>query len=230
MHREIDQLQNAIDELKTNPDDRRIIVNAWNPGRIWQAALPPCHLYFQFISHEMTLTEREEWREHYVEREINYLNNLFASTGNSFPASVKGEDYTSKSEGLDDAGKHELLTAAEVPRRKLYCFVLLRSNDMFLGAPFNVAQYGLLTHMVAHVTGHATAELVVASVDAHLYTNSFEQAKEQMSRPPVEGSDPRIYFDRFGQKPIASIDDFTYGDITLEGYTHAGPIKAPVAV
>lgn len=156
----IDQVAGVINELKTNPSSRRLLVNAWNVGQLDEMALPPCHFAFQF-----------------------YVNN-----------------------------------------GKLSCQVYQRSCDVFIGLPYNLASYALLTHMVAHVTDLMVGELIFCLGDTHLYKNHLEQARLQLEREPL--SPPSI-----GLSPgITDIDDFQYGDIVLFNYNPHPAIKAPVAV
>lgn len=160
----IDQIANAIDTIKTNPNSRRNIVNAWNVAEIDEiveiGGLPPCHTMFQF--------------------------------------NVRGD--------------------------KLDLQLYQRSADTFLGVPFNIASYALLLCMVAQVTDKTPGEFVHTLADAHLYINHLEQVDEQLSREPRPL--PRLKLN----PAIKSIDDFTFEDISLEGYEPHPPIKAPIAV
>jgi thymidylate synthase len=156
----IDQLDNVIKEIKTNPESRRLIVSAWNVGSLKQMALPPCHLLFQF-----------------------YVND-----------------------------------------GKLSCQLYQRSADAFLGVPFNIASYALLTHMIAHVCDLDVGDFVHVIGDAHIYTNHLEQVNLQLSRD--FRSLPEISFN----KKIKDIDDFVYDDILLTGYDPYPHIKGEVSV
>lgn len=158
--RVVDQIANVVNLLKNNPDSRRIIVSAWNPGEIEQMALPPCHCLFQF----------------YV---------------------VNG---------------------------KLSCQLYQRSADMFLGVPFNIASYALLTMMLAQVCGLEPGEFIHTIGDAHIYINHLVQVDEQLSRDPRPL--PRVWLN----PAVKDIFDFTYEDIHLEDYNPWPAIKAPVAV
>ncbi|MGH7241257.1 MAG: thymidylate synthase, partial [Candidatus Saccharimonadales bacterium] len=146
----IDQLQDVIQRIKTKPDDRRLIVTAWNPGDVPDMKLPPCHMMFQFY----------------------------------------------------------------VANGKLSCHMYQRSADTFLGVPFNIASYALLTQMVASITNLALGELVISFGDVHLYLNHLEQAAEMLDRrtflPPL----PKVFLNA----EVKNIDDFTYNDIVLHGY------------
>jgi thymidylate synthase len=201
MYREIDQLQNCIDKLRTNPDDRRIIVTAHNPGRTWQAALPPCHLYFQFTSQVLTMAQRVKL--------LKYKHRDDVELPQSGAGSVDGY--------LDKQG---------IPRRGLNCFVLLRSSDLPLGAVFNVAQYAYLLHMVAHVTKHAPMELVTVGVNAHIYLNQVDAIKELIWRDSDGDFDARMVI----KGEFENIDDITFNDVEITGYTHGPFMDIPVAV
>lgn len=158
--RVIDQITNLIEQLKRNPDSRRLIVSAWNPADVDQMALPPCHTMFQF----------------------------YANDG------------------------------------QLSCQLYQRSADVFLGVPFNIASYALLTMMVAQVCGLKAKDFVHTFGDAHIYSNHVEQAKLQLSR------DPRPLPQMHINPEVKSIFDFQYEDFTLENYDPHPHIKADVAV
>lgn len=158
--RQIDQITQVIDQIKNNPDSRRMIVSAWNVGLIDQMALPPCHAFFQFY----------------------------------------------------------------VAEGKLSCQLYQRSADTFLGVPFNIASYALLTMMLAQVCGLQPGEFVHTLGDAHLYSNHIEQAKLQLTREfrplPTMKINPEV----------KNLFDFTYEDFELLNYDPHPHIKAPVAV
>lgn len=155
----IDQIQNVIDSIKTNPSSRRHIVSAWNPEEVPTMALPPCHTLFQF----------------YVD-------------GN-----------------------------------KLSCQLYQRSGDVFLGVPFNIASYALLTHLIAQETGLEVGEFVHTLGDAHLYLNHMDQINEQLSRDIREFPELELNTDK-------SIFDFEMDDIKVKNYNPHKSIKAPIAV
>ncbi|MBI9099393.1 MAG: thymidylate synthase [Spirochaetaceae bacterium] len=156
----IDQITDVINQIKTNPDSRRLIVSAWNVGEIEKMALPPCHTFFQFY----------------------------------------------------------------VANGKLSCQLYQRSADIFLGVPFNIASYALLTMMVAQVTGLKLGDFIHTLGDAHIYTNHFEQTETQLKRAPYPLPEMKI------NPEVTSIFDFTYEDFELIGYESHPHIKAEVSV
>jgi len=156
----IDQLAEVIERIKTNPNDRRLIVTAWNPCQIKDMKLPPCHMMFQFY----------------------------------------------------------------VANGKLSCMLYQRSCDMFLGVPFNIASYALLTMMVAKVCGLGLGDFVHTLGDAHIYHNHFEQVYEQLGRTPLKLPTMKIVRD------VKDINDFRFEDFALVDYQCHDAIKAKVAV
>jgi thymidylate synthase len=150
----IDQIANLINDLKTNPDSRRLMVNAWNVGELDQMVLPPCHYGFQVYTSEMSNDERcQHWAE-LIGKDLSYTKNL-----------------TNKK--LDDLG---------CPTRKISLSWNQRSVDTFLGLPFNIASYGLLLEIIAKEVNMVPDELIGNLGDTHLYLNHIEQAKEQIGR------------------------------------------------
>lgn len=201
-----DQISKVIQQLREDPDSRRIIVSAWNVGDLDDMALNPCHNYFQFYTTEMTLLERLDWYE--ANEPEKFANAPLINHGD-----------------IDDEERlHETLDREGIPRRKLSCFYMMRSNDYLLGAPFNVASYALLTHMIAQQLNMVPDELVYSGVDVHLYSNHLEQAKLQLTREPYPL--PKLVIKR---KPD-SIFDYKYEDFELIGYQSHDTIKAPIAV
>ena len=156
----IDQITQLIDQIRNNPDSRRLIVSAWNVAEIEKMALPPCHTLFQFY----------------------------------------------------------------VADGRLSCQLYQRSADVFLGVPFNIASYALLTMMIAQVTGLKPGDFVHTLGDAHIYLNHQEQVDEQLSRTPRPLPTMKL------NPEVKSIFDFQYEDFTLEGYDPYPTIKAPIAV
>ena len=156
----IDQISQVIEQIRVNPDSRRLIVSAWNPADIPDMALAPCHALFQFY----------------------------------------------------------------VADGRLSCQLYQRSADIFLGVPFNIASYALLTMMVAQVCGLKLGDFVHTFGDTHLYLNHLDQAREQLSRPPRTLPVMKL------NPAVKDLFAFTYGDFTLEGYDPHPAIRAPVAV
>ncbi|HJQ63953.1 MAG TPA: thymidylate synthase [Burkholderiales bacterium] len=158
--RHIDQIGQVLEQLRKNPDSRRLIVSAWNVGDLDRMALMPCHAFFQFY----------------------------------------------------------------VANGRLSCQMYQRSADLFLGVPFNIASYALLTLMIAQVCGFRAGEFVHTFGDTHLYLNHLEQAREQLARTPRRLPVMRL------NPAVNSLFDFKYEDFALEGYDPYPAIKAPVAV
>jgi thymidylate synthase len=158
--RTVDQLGRVVEEIRQNPDSRRLVVSAWNVGELERMRLPPCHLLFQF------------W----------------------------------------------------VASGRLSCQLYQRSADVFLGVPFNIASYALLTQMVAQVAGLAPGDFVHTLGDAHLYRNHLEQARLQLSRAPRPLPLLRLNPER------RDLSEFRFEDVVVEGYDPHPSIKAPIAV
>jgi thymidylate synthase len=196
----IDQITNVVERIKTKPDDRRLIVSAWNPAQIDEMKLPPCHCLFQFWTRELSLEERATW---FYDNEARItLSHTAAINANSH-------------EGYDLVG---------VPRRTLSCQLYQRSADSFIGVPFNIASYALLTEMIAQQVNMIADEFIWTGGDCHIYLNHVDQVKEQLSRTGFDY--PKL---RFTRKP-SSIFDYTYEDIEVVGYKSHPAISAPIAV
>lgn len=192
----IDQISNLLHMLRTNPDSRRLIVSAWNPAEVDQMALPPCHCLFQFYTAEIPFDVRRQM------------------VSNNFSCHIE-DDVPTLERLMDRDG---------VPRRYLDCQLYQRSADVYLGVPFNIASYALLTHMIAHTTNMVARDFVHTFGDLHLYKNHFEQANLQLARSPRALPDLRINRktdDLFGLK---------FEDLLIDGYHPHSHIAAPVSV
>lgn len=208
----IDQLAQVIRDLKTNPWSRRHIVSAWNPVEMPDEKIPPienvkqgkmalaaCHCLFQFYVTPMTTQERLKLLQDKI------ASGDFVNTG---PTETMEQH-------LDEQG---------IPDKKLSCQLYQRSCDTFLGVPFNIASYALLTHMVAQVCDMAVGEFVWTGGDVHIYKNHFEQVEEQLKREPLPL--PRLKLN----PAIKDIDDFRFEDIEVVGYQSHAKIAAPISV
>lgn len=217
-HNEIDQIQDIIDTLKTNPNDRRMLCVAYNPDQLEDMALPPCHVMFQFYTRELSREERMKiFNDRYMKKQIpKKWHDWFEEYSKDF---VNNDaDVTMPSDGSD-------FDIADIPRYALSCMYTMRSNDWFLGSPFNIASYALLTHIIAKLVNMVPDELIASIGDCHLYIEHLEAAKEQLSR---KGNDklPKLLI-HGNQK---SIDDFKYEDFEIVDYNPDPPIKAPLLV
>lgn len=224
MHREIDQLQTCINMLRSNPDDRRMLVTAWNPGLTWKAALPPCHLYFQFMTSYRTgaeiyksLVDADKWDklvEHYAAIDMDLTKEEFIDLLDTSPESREVTEQLFNT------------PAWKIPVRHLHCLLVMRSSDTPLGLPFNVAQYSMLVNMVAHVTNMEAASLTWIGGDTHIYVNQIDAIKTQLSRESMPDSDVRLTFAR----QVEELDDLVPEDLIFTGYEHRGFLEIPVAV
>lgn len=197
-----DQLSWVINEIKTNPTSRRLIVSGWNPQDMDSVDLPPCHTLFQFFVEPMPRDEQ------------------IAHTGNP-SAGVLRMKATAGSGGKPH-NTDEALDYFNVPKAKLSCQLYQRSADIFLGVPFNIASYAALTHAVAQECGLAVGEFIWTGGDVHLYSNHLDQARKQLYNPTFEYP---VF--ELNKKPFFELEP---RDFIISGYYQAGKIEAEVAV
>jgi thymidylate synthase len=193
----IDQITKVLEKLKNNPDDRRMIVSAWHPHWVDHCALPPCHCLFHFHTEELTLEERIE----ILQKQVGPVN---------LPKS--------------DVWIIQKLNEDNIPTRRLNCLLYQRSCDFFLGIPFNIASYSLLTAMIAHVSNMVPGTFTHSHGDAHVYVNHLDQIKLQMSREPK--ALPKLWLN----PEVKDLFNFKFDDIKLMDYDPHPAIKAEVAV
>jgi thymidylate synthase len=199
----IDQIQNLINDLKTNPDSRRLMVNSWNVSELDQMVLPPCHYGFQVYTRELSEGER------------------------SILYSKKMEGYVD----TDDVKTTEHYDRMNIPKRAISLGWNQRSVDTFLGLPFNIASYGLLLEILAKIVNMVPDELIGNLGDVHLYSNHIEQAKEQITRTPYEL--PKIvhmktdaFWNGFDISQFGHLDPT---DFKVDNYQSHPSIKAPLS-
>jgi thymidylate synthase len=197
---DVDQIQNLINDLKTNPDSRRLMVNAWNVGELDQMVLPPCHYGFQVYTRELSLDERFK---------IAYKN---LELRKKLEAESAMLHYPS--------GHNKVMDDTNIPTRAISLMWNQRSVDTFLGLPFNIASYGLLLMMLADEMNMVPDQLIGSLGDVHLYSNHIKQAKEQMER---EGFKLPTVHVRDG------IYCSSHSDVLLFDYESHPAIKAPLS-
>ena len=204
-YRTFDQIQNLINELKTNPDSRRLMVSAWNVGELDQMVLPPCHYGFQVYTRELTGEERWGLLKNKVGEKI-------------FKSMV--DDIVPFGGGLSQE-----LQSHNIPKRSISLMWNQRSVDTFLGLPFNIASYALLLKMIAKEVDMVPDELIGNLGDCHLYNNHIKQAKEQITRIPYEL--PEVIMRKACS--LTGEREYTPEDITLINYEYHPAIKAPLS-
>jgi thymidylate synthase len=198
VRRQIDQIAQIIKTLKINPASRRIILNAWNVSELDTMALHPCHLLAQFYARPLSMEERLAYAEqHDIVASPELISSLRQPPSPDNP----------------------------IPHFALSCQVYIRSNDIPLGNPWNVPQYGLLTHIIAHLTGMLPERLIVIGGDVHVYQNQWVGVDEQRHREPILESDPRVHI----HPDVKDIDQLTANHIQVTGYQSHPAIKFPAA-
>jgi thymidylate synthase len=211
----VDQIVNLINELKTNPDSRRLMVNAWNVGELDQMVLPPCHYGFQVYTRELSRAERVE----------NYNSKFEDKIDVPF---IKVNLADAIENTIDTA-----LTQANIPTRAISLMWNQRSVDTFLGLPFNIASYGLLLEIIAKSVNMVPDELIGNLGDTHLYSNHIEQAKEQITREPYPLPSLKINSgnENWHLLTLDEIINTLDSDITFktENYQSHPSIKAPLS-
>jgi thymidylate synthase len=231
--RKIDQVAKLLYDLEHNPDSRRLILCPWNPAYVDEQALPPCHSFIQFWTREMTSEQRYHVYCKQYDREQKELLDDIAKRSRADIYTAHAPYPLSCFAEVDDRGTffdhyklHAYLDELDVPRRALTCIVYMRSNDVFLGAPYNLTFYSSLTHKLAHQFNMYGEKLVHFVGDAHIYQNHLDQVAEQQARTPDRDM-PRL---KINVPKGTSILDMTFQDLEVIGYNPQPAIEAPVAV
>lgn len=206
----IDQIKKVIEAIKKNPFGRRHIVTAWNPAEVDDMALPPCHLLFQFNCRPLPDNKRT----------ILYYD-LMQGQDVKHIGKYAGEDFRLNEE------EKKYLDELNIPKFYLDCALTQRSCDSFLGVPFNIASYGLLTEIIAKMCNMVAGEFIWTGNDTHIYDNHFSAVEEQLKREPM----PLCYL-RISDKvkSFSDISELSIDDLSIENYTSHPSIKAELSV
>ena len=205
----IDQISDLIKQLKENPDSRRLLVSAWNISDLPHQVLPPCHYGFQVYTRELSVDERMDYW---------------------FENNKPNRDVCDSVDESPEEEQHKYFDGANVPKRAISLMFNMRSNDVPLGLPFNLASYGLLLEIISRMVNMIPDELIANLGDAHIYNNQVEGIKEQLTREPYELPTLRISSEvNFDE----SIDDFLNScdkdSFKLDDYESHPPIKIPLS-
>lgn len=204
----IDQITNLINDLKTNPDSRRMLVTAWNPSDLPNQILSPCHYAFQVYTREMNLEERFHWIKNNKPVPQSLLNKY-----NLFNDDEKGRKV-----------KMDIMTEDNIPTRAISLMYNARSQDVPLGTPFNIASYALLLEIIAKMVNMVPDELIANMGDCHIYLNQIDGVKEQLTREPYELPTLKI-----SDRIVNDISEYTLEDIILENYKSQSKIYFPLS-
>jgi thymidylate synthase len=203
---DIDQIANLIQDLKTNPDSRRLMVNAWNVADIDSAVLPPCHYGFQVYTRELSEKEKYRWYAKKYNEDIDSVRKYFNIVNLDKPFTLLNGDII------------------DFPKRAISLMWNQRSVDTGLGLPFNIASYALLLEILAKTVNMIPDELIGNLGDTHIYSNQIEGIKEQLTREPFE-----LPIVKISDRVVKDISRYNINDFILENYRYHSTIKMPLS-